>query len=90
LGTNSGFGGAVSTPPRAWRSRAARSGRAPGVVEAVGPARRLQLVAAERAEQLAEVDRARGDERLDLLVLRAVRRDGDREDATQLDEPGLG
>ena len=61
-----------------------------GVIEAVGPARDLELVPAEAREKLAEAERGRARQSVGLLLLVTARRDGDRQGLAQLEEPGLG
>ncbi len=59
------------------------------VVKAMGTAGGLQLVAPKRAEELSEADGAGSGEGLRLGLPGGVRRDGDGEEAPELEEPRL-
>lgn len=76
------LGGAVGLE-QAGREQGARPTR---VVEAVIAARCLQLIAPERREQFAEADDAGGCESFGLDLPCRVRRNGNREDAGELEQ----
>jgi len=81
-GTLGGAVGLEKAGSEEWPSSAS-------VIETVEAAGGLQLIASEGAEELAEADGAGGGERLRLGLLGGVRRDGNGEEASELQESRL-